>query len=81
MTNKDPQKVATALDTAVTTFVGDAEAAAATVVMPAMTTSAHLVSIAQTLETLPHWHVKHWPIESTPGGAVVAFGVARTINL
>lgn len=81
VTNKDAQKVAKAIDSAITTFVEDVDAAAATIIMPAITTSAQLVSVAQTLEKFPHWQVKHWPIESTPEGAVVAFGVARTIML
>jgi hypothetical protein len=65
----------------VTAAVADDKAASLALVLPDVTTPDELVQIALGLKGLPGWTVKHWKLAKTPGGPMVAFGVAHDVKL
>lgn len=63
------------------TAVGDGIPSEAIFLFPDVVKLHTLVEIAGALDSRPGWHVKRWLEANTPGGRVVAFGMARDVPL
>jgi len=77
----DGAALAGEIDTLVTTFIADPDAVAVTLVLPDVTKARTLVDLALDLSKRDGWTVKRWALARTRGGAMVAFGVARDVQL
>jgi hypothetical protein len=73
--------LAAQIEAHVSSAISDPAAAALTLIFPDATDLGDLVTMALALEQVPGWHVTRTRLAATPGGDVVAFGLARDVPL
>ena len=77
--HKSAAGLAKAVDTRVGSLIDDPMVVAATLLLAEVEGFELLVGLAAELNEKPGWNVKRWNVDDTPIGAVVAFGITRSI--
>jgi hypothetical protein len=75
------QPLAVAIDGFVKKHIADPDASALTILLPETNSLPTIVGVALALTPLAGWAVTRWHEPTAPGGAAVAFGIARDVAL